>query len=104
MAVRPKWAGKSATPHWHWSSPPWQPTKSSFGRMLRDSYVAWAMFYTEAVRKIRAEAQANILRKPDKRAGIQLWHLFVVLVLWADVSETVTGNAITNFLQGLFTF
>lgn len=71
--------------------------------ILRDSYVAWALFYTEATRKIRSEAKSGVLKDPEDRAGIQLWHSFVVLVLWADVSETATGNAITKFLIELFT-
>ena len=71
--------------------------------ILRDSYICWAVFSTEATRKIWAEAQAGILAEPNKRAGVQIWHLFVVLVLWADISESVTGNAITNFLTKVFT-
>lgn len=71
-------------------------------RILRDSYVLWALFYTEATRKIRVEAKANVLRNPDKRFGIQLWHSIVVILLWADVSESVTGNAIEKIVIDTF--
>lgn len=73
--------------------------------ILRDSYILWAIFYTEATRKIRSEATSDppILENPSGRLGVQLWHLTVVLILWADVSETYTGNAITNFVADVFT-
>jgi len=81
--------------------------ENDVAKVLRDSYVLWAIFYTEATRKIRAEATSDspILSEPSfgGRLGIQLWHLFVVLVLWADVSESYTGNAITNFIKDVFT-
>ena len=74
-------------------------------RILKDSYIIWAIFYSEATRKIRAEATSDppILTNPSGRAGIQVWHCTVVLILWADVSESYTGNAITNFLKDVFT-
>jgi hypothetical protein len=76
-------------------------------RILKDSYILWAIFYTEATLKIRREATSDppILANPSfgGRLGIQLWHLTVVLVLWADVSESYTGNAITNFIKDVFT-
>jgi hypothetical protein len=76
-------------------------------RILKDSYIVWAIFYTEATRKIRAEATSDppILSDPSfgGRLGTQVWHLLVVLVLWADVSESYTGNAITNFIKDVFT-
>jgi len=74
-------------------------------QILRDSYIAWAVFYTEATLKIRREATSDppVLANPKGRAGIQIWHCLVVLVLWADVSESVTGNAITNFIKNVFT-
>lgn len=73
--------------------------------VLRDSYILWAIFYTEATRKIRSEARADppILANPSGRLGIQLWHSLVTIVLWADVSESYTGQAITNFLKDVFT-
>ena len=75
-------------------------------KVLRDSYVLWAIFYTEATLKIRREATADppILANPSGRTGIQIWHLTVVLVLWADVIDSYSGNAITNFIKNVFTF
>mmetsp|Transcript_1057 Transcript_1057/g.1847 ORF Transcript_1057/g.1847 Transcript_1057/m.1847 type:complete len:208 (+) Transcript_1057:249-872(+) len=70
-------------------------------QILRDSYIVWAIFYTEATRKIRSEAMDDILQ--GDRLFIQLWHVLVVIVLWADVSESYTGQAITNFLKNIFT-
>lgn len=76
-------------------------------KILKDSYVLWAIFYTDATLKIYREANSDplIFRSGElkDRLFTQGWHLFVVLVLWADVSETYTGNAITNFIKGVFT-
>jgi hypothetical protein len=72
-------------------------------RILRDSYVLWAIFYTDATLKIRREAEADPPVFSGNRLGVQAWHLTVVAILWADVSESVTGNAITNFIKEVFT-
>ncbi|KAI2492642.1 hypothetical protein MHU86_21918 [Fragilaria crotonensis] len=70
--------------------------------ILRDSYLLWAVFYTEATRKIRWEAKNHIL-KVKNRFGIQLWHSIVVIILWADVSASPTATFIIDFLKDVFT-
>jgi len=72
-------------------------------RILKDSYILWAIFYTDATLKIRREAEADPPVFSGNRLGVQAWHLTVVAILWADVSESVTGNAITNFIKEVFT-
>jgi len=71
--------------------------------VLKDSYIVWAIFYTEATRKIRAEATSEPPVFDGNRLAVQLWHILVVIVLWADVSESFTGNYIENSLVKLFT-
>jgi len=74
-------------------------------RVLRDSYIAWGIFYVEATRLIREQAleEPSIL-KIESRFGIQLWHVLVTILLWASISETYTANAIQTFVTDLFTF
>mmetsp|Transcript_8560 Transcript_8560/g.10820 ORF Transcript_8560/g.10820 Transcript_8560/m.10820 type:complete len:239 (+) Transcript_8560:69-785(+) len=74
-------------------------------RVLRDSYIAWGIFYVEATRLIREQAleEPSIL-KIESRFGIQLWHVLVTILLWASISETYTANAIRTFVTDLFTF
>jgi predicted membrane protein len=69
---------------------------------LRDCYVVWGIFYTEATRKIRSEAKQGILAVKS-RFGIQLWHSLVVIILWADVSTSPFAERITSFLKDVFT-
>jgi hypothetical protein len=78
----------------------WDPQRDIV-ETLRDSYVVWALFYTEAIRKIRSEAESGLLQ--ENRLGIQLWHSFVVIVLWADLSQSPLGNQIVDFIKDLFT-
>jgi hypothetical protein len=74
-------------------------------RVLRDSYIAWGVFYLEATRLIREQALAEpSILKIESRLGIQVWHLLVTLLLWASISETYTGNAIRQFVTDIFTF
>jgi len=79
----------------------WNPSRDIV-ETLRDSFVVWAIFYTEAIRKIREEAKEGILQK-ENRFGIQLWHTLVVLVLWADVTTSPVGQRITDFIKDVFT-
>jgi len=74
-------------------------------RVLRDSYIAWGIFYVEATRLIREQAleEPSIL-KIESRFGIQLWHVLVTILLWASISETYTGNAVRTFVTDIFTF
>ncbi len=77
--------------------------------ILRDSYIVWAIFYTEATRKMCVEANSDPLIFSSSefvdRFGMQLVHILVLAttLLWADVPGTHTGNAITNFIGDLFT-
>ena len=68
--------------------------------VLRQQYIAWAVFYVSATLKIRREALADppVFAK-DSRVGIQAWHIFVAVLLWADVSESYTGHAIETFVR-----
>ena len=50
---------------------------------LRDNYVAWALFYTGAIIKIRYEAHAGIVEV--NRVGIQVWHSIVVISMLVSV-------------------
>mmetsp|Transcript_11649 Transcript_11649/g.17932 ORF Transcript_11649/g.17932 Transcript_11649/m.17932 type:complete len:239 (-) Transcript_11649:121-837(-) len=74
-------------------------------RVLRDSYIAWGIFYVEATRLIREQAleEPSILKR-ESRLGIQVWHVLVTILLWASISETYTANAIQTFVTDLFTF
>jgi len=72
-------------------------------RVLRDSYIAWGIFYVECTRLIREDALGGILKK-ESRLGIQAWHILVTVLLWASISETYTGNAIQVFVTDVFTF
>jgi hypothetical protein len=78
------------------------PTKDIVS-VLKDSYIAWAIFYTEATRKIRVEATSEPPVFSGNRLGVQLWHVLVTVVLWADVSESFTGNFIETSLVQVFT-
>ena len=53
--------------------------------------------------KIRAEATSEPPVFSGNRLGVQLWHVLVAIVLWADVSESFTGNLIEKTLVKLFT-
>ena len=79
----------------------WNPSRDIV-ETLRDSYIVWAIFYTEAIRKIRQEALDGVLVK-ENRVGIQVWHALVVLVLWADVTTSPVGERITDFIKDVFT-
>jgi len=74
----------------------------TFDVVLKQQYVVWAIFYTDATLKIRREALSDppVFAK-DSRLFIQIWHIFVAALLWADVSESVTGNAIEQAIRGL---
>ncbi|GFH55612.1 hypothetical protein CTEN210_12088 [Chaetoceros tenuissimus] len=78
------------------------PTKD-ITSVLKDSYITWAIFYAEATRKIRSEATSEPPVFSGNRLGVQLWHVLVTIVLWADVSESFTGNFIETSLVKLFT-
>ena len=70
--------------------------------VLKQQYVVWAIFYTDATLKIRREALSDPpVFAGDSRLFIQIWHIFVAALLWADVSESVTGNAIEQAIRGL---
>jgi len=70
--------------------------------ILRDSYILWAIFYTDAALKVRREATAEPPIFIGPRVPTQAWHIFVAVALWAVVSESYTGNAITNFIETIF--
>jgi hypothetical protein len=69
---------------------------SSF-TVLRDSYIAWAIFYTGAFLKIRREAKEGIIA--ENPVGIQVWHFLVVFVLWADVSRSPLAQAVLEWIK-----
>jgi len=71
-------------------------------QILRDSYILWAIFYTDAALKVRREARAKPPIFIGNRAFTQTWHIFVAVALWVDVSESYTGNAITNSIATTF--
>jgi len=74
-------------------------------RVLRDSYIAWAIFYVDATLQIRRQALSEPpVLKIDSRLGIQAWHILVTVLLWASITETYTGNAIRTFVTDVFTF
>jgi hypothetical protein len=66
-------------------------------QILRHQYCAWAIFYAFATYTIfvQANMEPPVYAK-DSRFGIQLWHILVTVVLWADTSESFTGHAISN--------
>jgi len=74
-------------------------------RVLRDSYIAWGIFYVEATRLIREQAleEPSILKR-ESRLWIQVWHVLVTILLWASISETYTANAVRTFVTDIFTF
>mmetsp|Transcript_7349 Transcript_7349/g.8540 ORF Transcript_7349/g.8540 Transcript_7349/m.8540 type:complete len:242 (-) Transcript_7349:25-750(-) len=76
--------------------------ESDPSQVLKDSYILWAIFYTDAALKVRREATAKPKIFIGERVGVQAWHIFVAVALWADVSESYTGNAITNFIETIF--
>jgi len=73
--------------------------ESDPSQILKDSYILWAIFYTDAALKVRKEATAEPPTFTGPRVAPQAWHIFVAVVLWADVSESYTGNAISNFIE-----
>jgi hypothetical protein len=50
---------------------------------LRDTYVAWALFYIGAIIKIRYEAGGGIIKV--NRVGIQVWHSIVVISMLVSI-------------------
>ena len=50
---------------------------------LRDTYVAWALFYIGAIIKIRYEADEGIVKV--NRVGIQVWHSIVVISMLVSI-------------------
>ena len=52
--------------------------------------------------QVRREARAKPPIFIGNRAFTQAWHIFVAVALWVDVSESYTGNAITNFIVTTF--
>lgn len=69
---------------------------------LRHSYIAWAIFYTNATYNVWKQATSDppVFVK-ESRVGVQAWHLICTLLLWADVSESYTGNAIAESVRRL---
>ena len=53
--------------------------------------------------ELRATEPASASPKSMKSSKkTQAWHIFVAVALWADVSESYTGHAITNFIEKIF--
>jgi hypothetical protein len=74
----------------------------STDQVLRDQYLAWALFYANATYNIYKQASMDPpVYAKDSRFGIQLWHVLVTVVLWADTSESYTGHAISNAIANL---
>ena len=74
----------------------------STDQVLRDQYIAWAIFYADATYTIFKQARTDPpVYAKDSRFGIQSWHVFVTVVLWADVSESYTGHAISNTIRNI---
>ena len=70
--------------------------------VLRDQYLAWAIFYANATYMIYKQANMDPpVYAKDTRFGIQLWHVLVTIVLWANASESYTGHAISNAVANL---
>ena len=67
-------------------------------QVLRDSYILWAIFYTEALRKIRAEAKADILRKPGTSSALTAdpETCFIVFISYA---RGLTSLPLFNFCR-----
>jgi hypothetical protein len=66
---------------------------------LRHSYIAWAVFYTDATYNVRKQAKAEVFI--NDRFGVQAFHLICATLFWASASESYTGHAITNFIRSL---
>ena len=74
----------------------------STDQVLRDQYLAWAIFYADAAYNIYKQARMDPpVYAKDTRFGIQLWHVLVTVVLWANASESYTGHAISNAVANL---
>ena len=74
----------------------------STDQVLRDQYLAWAIFYANATYMIYTQANMDPpVYAKDTRFGIQLWHVLVTVVLWANASESYTGHAISNAVANL---
>ncbi|OEU14531.1 hypothetical protein FRACYDRAFT_241077 [Fragilariopsis cylindrus CCMP1102] len=70
--------------------------------VLRDQYLAWAIFYADAAYDIYKQARMDPpVYAKDTRFGIQLWHVLVTVVLLANTSESYTGHAISNAIASL---
>jgi hypothetical protein len=70
--------------------------------VLRDQYLAWAIFYADAAYNIYKQARMDPpVYAKDTRFGIQLWHVLVTVVLLANTSESYTGHAISNAIASL---
>ena len=67
---------------------------------LRDSYVAWALFYVVAIIKIRYEATVSKIIEADGRGPIQIWHSLVVIGLLVDVG--LRSDVLDSVRQSLF--
>lgn len=65
-------------------------------RALRNSYIAWALFYIAAIIKIRWEADREIIEQ--NRFGVQVWHAIVVAVLLVDVG--INPDVVQAFQSG----
>ena len=74
----------------------------STDQVLRDQYLAWAIFYANATYMIYKQANMDPpVYAKETRFGIQLWHVLVTVVLWANASESYTGHAISNAVANL---
>jgi len=74
----------------------------STDQVLRDQYLAWAIFYADAAYNIYKQARMDPpVYAKDTRFGIQLWHVLVTVVLLANTSESYTGHAISNAIASL---
>jgi len=57
--------------------------KKSAEEVLKESFFVWSIFYTLAFIKVRIENHHGMLK--DKGFGIQAWHSFVVVSMWAAI-------------------
>jgi len=69
---------------------------------LRHTFIAWAIFYTDATYNVRKQANAEggpvFIRD---RFGVQAFHLICATLFWASASESYTGHTITSFIRSL---
>ena len=57
--------------------------KKSAEEVLRESFFVWSIFYTLAFVKVHTENSQNML--DENGFGIQAWHSFVVVSMWAAI-------------------